>query len=89
MSYAVLSNPLTREAYDRNLRVSEARYSELNPAHSEKCGQLTLYWHRKKDCSVRSLQERRPVDKTRSPLLFGVILTGTQDLSFVASEIEP
>jgi len=44
-SYAVLSNPLTREAYDRNLRVSEARYSELNPAHSEKCGQLTLYWH--------------------------------------------
>jgi len=37
MSYAVLSNPLTREAYDRNLRVSEARYSELNPAHCEKC----------------------------------------------------
>lgn len=45
MSYAVFSNPLTRETYDRNLRVSEARYSELNPEHCVKCGQLTLYWH--------------------------------------------
>jgi len=49
----------------------------------------TILAHRKKDCSLRSVQERRPVDKTRSALLFGVILTGTQDLSFVASEIEP
>jgi len=45
MAYAVLSSPLTRRTYDRNLRVSEARYSELNPEHCVKCGPLTLYWH--------------------------------------------
>ena len=48
MSYAVLSNPLTPETYDRNLRVREARYSESNPEHCVKCGQLTLYWHTEK-----------------------------------------
>jgi DnaJ-domain-containing protein 1 len=52
MAYAVLSNPHRRETYDRNLRVKESHYSELNPEHCAKCGQLTLYWHTERKASL-------------------------------------
>jgi DnaJ-domain-containing protein 1 len=52
MAYAVLSNPHRRETYDKNLRVKESHYSELNPEHCAKCGQLTLYWHTERKVSL-------------------------------------
>jgi DnaJ-class molecular chaperone len=58
VAYAVLSNRRDRESYDSKLRVKVTGYSETKPEHCEKCGQLTLFWHTEKKCSVvRSLQE--------------------------------
>jgi curved DNA-binding protein CbpA len=52
MAYAVLSNPRNRETYDSKLRVQVSRYSELKPEHCERCGQLTLYWHRETNVAL-------------------------------------
>jgi len=52
MAYTVLSNPRKRASYDSKLGVGECRYSEPQPEHCEKCGQLTLYWHTQRSVAL-------------------------------------